>query len=56
MDGIVGEMDMSVFEIIEVEVIGRGSEVSLLVEIEFESLIDIDNEHICSDIEFSALV
>ena len=56
LDGVVGEVDHLIFEILEVIEFRGGSNVPLVVPVEFMPAINGDADHESSDIEFSTVV
>jgi hypothetical protein len=55
LNGVIGEVYFR-FEVVDVEVVGRGADVALFVPIGPRHSVEVGDEQVVSDVEFAVIV
>lgn len=56
LDGVVGQVDEPIAEVLQVVQAARGLNVPLLVEVKLESAVDVQRQQVGANVEFPAVV
>lgn len=56
LDGIIGEVNHLVTDVVEVEIVGGGADVALAEPVGAHEAVQPGDEHVVADVEFPALV